>query len=85
MVFVVGKEEESSEAQRRREDGCVVVVVALETEPVRLHVAVHRVLSAGMLTLLAMKYNPQIAPRGLHEGLSPLQRTGSTSSNMDWL
>jgi hypothetical protein len=52
---------------------------------VRPHLAVHRMLSAGMLALLALWHNYRIAPRGLHEGLSPLQRTGSTSSKEDWL
>jgi hypothetical protein len=52
---------------------------------VRPHLAVHRKLSAGMLALLAVKQNHQIAPRGLHEGLSPLQRTRSTSSALHWL
>jgi hypothetical protein len=52
---------------------------------VRPHLAVHRKLSAGMLALLAVKQNHQIAPRGLHEGLSPLQRTGATSSDIHWL
>lgn len=52
---------------------------------VRPHLAVHRTLSAGMLALLAVKHNHQVAPRGLHEGLSPLQRTGSTSSDIHWL
>ena len=52
---------------------------------VRPHLAVHRVLSAGMLALLAVWHNHRIAPRGLHEGLSPLQRTGSTSPDQHWL
>jgi len=52
---------------------------------VRPHLAVHRTLSAGMLALLAIWHNHRIAPRGLHEGLSPLQRTGSTSSEGNWL
>jgi|SRR3989440_1432811 len=52
---------------------------------VRPHLAVHRTLSAGMLALLAVWHNHRIAPRGLHEGLSPLQRTGSTSSANHWL
>jgi hypothetical protein len=52
---------------------------------VRPHLAVHRTLSAGMLALLAVWHNHRIAPRGLHEGLSPLQRTGSTSSERNWL
>jgi hypothetical protein len=51
----------------------------------RPHLAVHRTLSAGMLALLAVKHNHQIAPRGLHEGLSPLQRTEPTSSAIHWL
>jgi hypothetical protein len=52
---------------------------------VRPHLAVHRTLSAGMLALLALWHNHRIAPRGLHEGLSPLQRTGSTTSQENWL
>jgi hypothetical protein len=52
---------------------------------VRPHLAAHRTLSAGMLALLAVWHNHRIAPRGLHEGLSPLQRTGSTSSENYWL
>ena len=51
----------------------------------RPHLAVHRTLSAGMLSLLAVWHNHRIAPRGLHEGLSPLQRTGSTTDNVHWL
>jgi hypothetical protein len=52
---------------------------------VRPHLAVHRILSAGMLALLAVWHNHRIAPRGLHEGLSPLQRTGSPPSEKTWL
>ena len=52
---------------------------------VRPHLAVHRILSAGMLALLAVWHNHRIAPRGLHSGLSPLQRTGSPSSERNWL
>src|SRR5436305_1018776 len=52
---------------------------------VRPHLAVHRTLSAGMLALLAVWHNHRIAPRGLHEGFSPLTRTGSTSSANHWL
>jgi len=52
---------------------------------VRPHLAVHRTLSAGMLALLAVWHNHRIAPRGLHEGLSPLQRTGSPSPEAIWL
>jgi hypothetical protein len=52
---------------------------------VRPHLAVHRILSAGMLALLAVWHNHRIAPRGLHEGLSPIGRTGSPSSERNWL
>lgn len=52
---------------------------------VRPHLAVHRKLSAGMLALLAVCHNHQVAPRGLHEGLSPLQRTGYPEPQTDWL
>ena len=52
---------------------------------VRPHLAVHRTLSAGMLALLAVWHNHRIAPRGSHEGLSPLQRTEASSSAPHWL
>jgi hypothetical protein len=52
---------------------------------VRPHLAVHRTLSAGFLSLLAVWHNYRIAPRGVHEGLSPFQRTGTASSNPTWL
>lgn len=52
---------------------------------VRPHLAVHRSLSAGMLSLLAVWHNHRIAPRGLHEGLSPLQRTEASPSTHHWL
>src|SRR5947209_19682252 len=52
---------------------------------VRPHLAVHRSLSAGMLALLAVWHNHRVAPRGLHEGLSPLQRSGLTKEANDWL
>jgi transposase-like protein len=52
---------------------------------VRPHLAVHRTLSAEMLALLAVWHNHHQAPRGPHFGLSPLQRTGSTQPEMDWL
>jgi len=52
---------------------------------VRPHLAVHRTLSAGMLALLAVWHNHHVAPRGLHEGLSPLQRTGTLQPETDWL
>jgi hypothetical protein len=49
------------------------------------HLSVHRTLSAGMLALLAVWHNHHVAPRGVHEGLSPLQRTGTLQSETDWL
>jgi transposase-like protein len=52
---------------------------------VRPHLAVHRSLSAGMLALLAVWHNHRVAPRGLHQGLSPLQRSGSTKETTDWV
>lgn len=52
---------------------------------VRPHLAVHHTLSAGMLALLAVWHNHHQAPRGPHLGLSPLQRTGSTQLEIDWL
>jgi hypothetical protein len=52
---------------------------------VRPHLAVHRTLSAGMLALLAVWHNHRIAPRGSHEGLSPLLRTEASSSAPHWL
>ena len=52
---------------------------------VRPHLAVHRSLSAGMLALLAVWHNHRVAPRGLHQGQSPLQRSGRTKEANDWL
>ena len=52
---------------------------------VRPHLAVHRSLSAGMLALLAVWHNHRVAPRGLHQGLSPLQRSAMTKPATDWL
>jgi transposase-like protein len=52
---------------------------------VRPHLAVHRTLSAGMLALLAVWHNHHVAPRGVHEGFSPLQRTGTLQPEIDWL
>lgn len=51
----------------------------------RPHLAVHPTLSAGMLALLAVWHNHHVAPRGIHEGLSPLQRTGTLQVETDWL
>jgi len=52
---------------------------------VRPHLAVHRSLSAGLLALLAVWHNHRVAPRGLYEGLSPLQRSGMVKQDTDWL
>src|SRR5256714_15637086 len=52
---------------------------------VRPHLAVHRSLSAGLLALLAVWHNHRVAPRGVHEGLSPLQRGGQVKAAKDWL
>lgn len=51
----------------------------------RPHLAVHRSLSAGLLAVLAVWHNHRVAPRGVHEGLSPLQRSGTVKADHDWL
>jgi hypothetical protein len=51
----------------------------------RPFLSVHRSLSAGMLALLAVWHNHRVAPRGLHEGLSPMQRSGLQKEATDWL
>ena len=51
----------------------------------RPHLAVHRGLSGPMLALLAIRHNYRPAPRGIHAGLSPLQRSGIEPSTTDWL
>jgi hypothetical protein len=51
----------------------------------RPHLAVHRTLSADLLALLAVWHNHRIAPRSVHEGLSPLQRTDASASDRHWL
>ena len=38
-----------------------------------------------MPALLAVWHNYRVAPRGVHEGLSPLQRGDRTTAAMDWL
>ena len=50
----------------------------------RPHLAVHRTLSPGLLALLAVYHNHRIAPRGLHQGTSPLQRSGLAAPG-EWL
>jgi len=52
---------------------------------VRPHLAVHRSLSAGLLAIVAVWHNYRVAPRGVHEGLSPLQRGGMLKHPTDWL
>jgi len=42
----------------------------------RPHLAVQRTLPPGLLALLTVWHNHQISPRGLHQGQSPLQRSG---------
>jgi len=52
----------------------------------RPFLAVHRCLSAPMLALLALWHNHRVAPRGLHKGQSPLQRSGlKIAQATDWL
>ena len=51
----------------------------------RPHLAVHRTVSAEMLALLAVWHILRVAPRGLHEGQSPLQRSGLAKEATDWL
>jgi len=51
----------------------------------RPHLAVHRTLSPGLLALLAVYHNHQVATRGGHAGQSPLQRSGLTDAPTDWL
>jgi hypothetical protein len=50
----------------------------------RPHLAVHRTLSPGLLALLAVYHNHRLAPRGLHQGTSPLARSGIAAPT-DWL
>ncbi|HVB10019.1 MAG TPA: hypothetical protein VNM16_06590 [Bacillota bacterium] len=51
----------------------------------RPHLAVHRTLSPGLLALLAVYHNHQVASRGAHAGLSPFQRSGLNEAPTDWL
>lgn len=52
---------------------------------VRPHLAVHRVLSPGMLALLAVWHNHRIFTRGVHKGHSPLHLSGMVDAPSDWL
>ena len=51
----------------------------------RPYLAVHRRLSTGMLALVALWHNHRIAERGLHQGHSPLMRSGLADLSHDWL
>jgi hypothetical protein len=51
---------------------------------VRPHLAVHRVLSPGLLALLAVWQNHRVVERGVHRGFSPLQLSGMVEPS-DWL
>jgi hypothetical protein len=51
----------------------------------RPHLAVHRSLSADLLAILAVWHNHRVAPRGLHQGQSPLMRAGLAQKPTDWL
>lgn len=51
----------------------------------RPSLAVHRTLSSGMLALVAVWHNHRLAPRGLHQGQSPLHRSGFSDLSGDWL
>jgi hypothetical protein len=50
----------------------------------RPHLAVHRTLSPGLLALLSLWFNHRVAPRGCHQGTSPLSRAG-LAAPADWL
>jgi hypothetical protein len=51
----------------------------------RPHLAVHRVLSPGLLALLVVWHNHRAFARGPHAGLSPLHLSGMTDAPTDWL
>jgi len=51
----------------------------------RPHLAVHRVLSAGLLALLAVWHNHRVFTRGVHKGHRPLQLSGMADAPTDWL
>ena len=51
----------------------------------RPHLAVHRMLSPGMLALLAIWHNHRVFRRGVHAGSSPLHLSGMTDAPTDWL
>jgi hypothetical protein len=51
----------------------------------RPFIAVHRHLDAHVLAILAFWHNHRVAPRGLHQGQSPLMRAGLAKKPTDWL
>lgn len=51
----------------------------------RPYLAVHRTLSTGMLAVLVVWHNHRVAERGLHQGQSPLMRSGMIQPHRDWL
>jgi hypothetical protein len=51
----------------------------------RPHLAVHRVLSPGLLALLVVWHNHRAFARGPHAGHSPLHLSGMTDAPTDWL
>jgi hypothetical protein len=51
----------------------------------RPHLAVHRMLSPGLLALLVVWHNHRAFARGPHAGLSPLHLSGMTDAPTDWL
>jgi hypothetical protein len=51
----------------------------------RPYIAVHRHLGADVLAILAVWHNHRVAPRGLHQGQSPLMRAGLAQKPTDWL
>jgi hypothetical protein len=50
----------------------------------RPFIAVHRSLSADMLAILAVWHNHRVPSRGLHQGQSPLIRSGLAKEPTDW-
>ncbi len=51
----------------------------------RPYLAVHRRISTGMLALLAVWHNHRVTQWGLHQGQSPLMRSGMAEVASDWL
>ncbi len=68
-------------------DDAVWVSTAVERwhSIVRVHLSVHRRLSAGRMALLAVWHNHRVFSRGVHKGQNPLQLSGMVDSETDWL